>query len=181
MEDFSNKVTYIIKIVNVGDYKVGKTSLAVRYTQNRFSTTYLPTLGVDFYSKIVNYDEDTRIKLVLLDIVGQESLSVVRKRYYSGTHGAVVVYDITNRDSFEHVKFWINEVREKCEDIPIVIVGNKIDLEDQRAVKYEEAKNRWGDKYTVLESSAKLGKGVEDVYTIIAKKILKSIIMKDGV
>lgn len=169
-----SKATLIVKVVNVGDHRVGKTSLAIRYTQNRFGTSYIPTLGVDFHSKIVQIDEDTTIKLVLFDTVGHEGLTSLRKRYYTGAHGAVVVYDVTNRESFEHVKDWIEEVTDRCPNIEIVILGNKIDLEDQRQVTLDEAKKKWEPKgYMVLESSAKWGQGVEDVYTIIAKKVIQ--------
>ncbi len=169
----SPNVTYIIKIINAGDFRVGKTSLAIRYTQNRFSTSYLPTLGVDFYSKLIQFDEDTTLRLVLFDTVGQEKLVTLRKRYYTGAHGAVVVYDITRRESFDHIQNWIKEVEEKCPNIPIIIVGNKTDLEDERTITYKEAKEHWGGKnYTVLESSAKLGEGVTDIYTIIAKQVM---------
>ncbi|MCG3224226.1 MAG: GTP-binding protein, partial [Candidatus Heimdallarchaeota archaeon] len=108
----SPNVTYIIKIINAGDYAVGKTSLAVRYTQNRFSSSYLPTLGVDFYSKNIQYDEDTILRIVLFDTVGQDKLATLRKRYYTGAHGAVIVYDITRKESFDHINNWINEVEE---------------------------------------------------------------------
>ncbi|MCE7741772.1 MAG: GTP-binding protein [Candidatus Heimdallarchaeota archaeon] len=167
-------VTYIIKIINAGDFRVGKTSLAIRYTQNRFSTSYLPTLGVDFYSKIIQFDEDTTLRLVLFDTVGQEKLATLRKRYYTGAHGAVVVFDVTRRESFDHIENWISEVEEKCPDIPIIIVGNKTDLEEERAVTCEEALEKWGSKnYTFLESSAKLDEGVTDIYTIIAKQVME--------
>ena len=168
----SPNVTYVIKIINAGDFRVGKTSLAIRYTQNRFSTSYLPTLGVDFYSKIIHYDEDTTLRLVLFDTVGQEKLATLRKRYYTGAHGAVIVFDVTRKESFDHIENWINEVEEKCPDIPIIIVGNKTDLEEERAVSFEEALEKWSDKYTVLESSAKLGEGVSDIYTIVAKQVM---------
>ena len=169
-----SKATLIVKIINVGDHRVGKTSLAIRYTQNRFGTSYIPTLGVDFHSKIVQIDEDTTIKLVLFDTVGHEGLSSLRKRYYTGAHGAVVVYDVTNRETYDHIGLWIEEIKEKCPNIEIIILGNKIDLEDQREVTLEEAKKRWEHEgYMVLESSAKLGQGVDDVYTIMAKKVIK--------
>ncbi|OLS29918.1 MAG: Transforming protein p29 precursor [Candidatus Heimdallarchaeota archaeon AB_125] len=172
----SPNITYIIKIINAGDYSVGKTSLAVRYTQNRFSTSYLPTLGVDFYSKMIQHDEDTTLRLVLFDTVGQEKLATLRKRYYTGAHGAVVVFDITRKESFEHIQKWIEEVEEKCPNIPIIIVGNKTDLEEKRAVSYKDMEKKWGSQgYTVLESSAKLGEGVDDIYIIIAKKVMEKM------
>jgi small GTP-binding protein len=168
-------VTYIIKILNIGDYSVGKTSLALRYTQNRFSSSYLPTLGVDFHSKNIQFDEDTTLRIVLFDTVGQEKLVSLRKRYYTGAHGAVVVFDVTRKETYEHIENWIKEVRERCPDVPIIIVGNKTDLEDERVVSYDEVIKKWGEEgYTILESSAKLGEGVEDIYTIIAKKVMES-------
>ncbi|MHA1303482.1 MAG: Rab family GTPase [Candidatus Heimdallarchaeaceae archaeon] len=173
MINSSRNVVFIMKIINIGDYSVGKTSLAVRYTMNKFSVNYLPTLGVDFHSKEVIVDEDTKIKMVLFDTVGQERLASLRKRYYSGAHGAVIVYDITRKESFDNIQYWITEIEEKVPNIPIIICGNKTDLEDQREVPFEEAVERWGNKgYTVLETSAKLGAGVNDVYVRIVKLVL---------
>lgn len=168
-------VTYIIKILNIGDYSVGKTSLALRYTQNRFSSSYLPTLGVDFHSKNIQFDEDTTLRVVLFDTVGQEKLVSLRRRYYTGAHGAVIVFDVTRKETYEHLNNWIDEVRERCPDIPIIIVGNKTDLEEERLVSFDEASKEWGAKgFTVLESSAKFGEGVEDIYSIIAKKVMEN-------
>ncbi|MHA1398328.1 MAG: Rab family GTPase [Candidatus Heimdallarchaeaceae archaeon] len=172
----SPNVTYIIKILNIGDYSVGKTSLALRYTKNRFSSSYLPTLGVDFHSKDIEFDEDITLRIVLFDTVGQEKLVSLRKRYYTGAHGAVVVYDVTRKESYDHIENWIKEVEEKCPDIPIVIVGNKTDLNEERVISHDKAQEEWGSKgYTILESSAKLGNGVNDIYTIIAKKVMEKM------
>lgn len=169
-------ITYIIKILNIGDYSVGKTSLALRYTKNRFSSSYLPTLGVDFHSKDIEFDEDITLRIVLFDTVGQEKLVSLRKRYYTGAHGAVVVFDVTRKESYDHIDNWIKEVEEKCPDIPIVIVGNKTDLLDERVISQEKIEEEWGSKgYTLLESSAKLGDGVNDIYTIIAKKVMEKM------
>lgn len=174
--NLSSNVTYIIKVINAGDYGVGKTSLAVRYTQNRFESSYLPTLGVDFYSKVVSLGEDSKIKVVVFDTVGQSKLVSLRKRYYTGAHGAIIVYDITRRESFEHIEKWIDEISEKCKDIPFIIVGNKTDLDDKREVKKKDAENQWLEKgYTVLESSAKLGEGVDDIYTMIAQQVTRKM------
>ncbi|MHA1222137.1 MAG: Rab family GTPase [Candidatus Heimdallarchaeaceae archaeon] len=153
----SPNVTYIIKILNIGDYSVGKTSLALRYTKNRFSSSYLPTLGVDFHSKDIEFDEDITLRIVLFDTVGQEKLVSLRK-------------------SYDHIENWIKEVEEKCPDIPIVIVGNKTDLNEERVISHDKAQEEWGSKgYTILESSAKLGNGVNDIYTIIAKKVMEKM------
>ena len=122
----------------------------------------------------MQFDEDTTLRLVLFDTVGQEKLVTLRKRYYTGAHGAVIVFDITRKESFDHIENWIKEVEEKCPDIPIIIVGNKTDLEEERAVTLKEAEEKWGAKnYTVLESSARLGDGVSDIYSIIAKQVMK--------
>ncbi len=163
-------------IVVEGVIGVGKTSLAIRYTQNRFESSYLPTLGVDFYSKVVSVGEDLKIKVVVFDTVGQSKLVSLRKRYYTGAHGAIIVYDITRRESFEHIQKWIDEISEKCKDIPFIIVGNKTDLDEKRDVIKKEAEDQWLEKgYTVLESSAKLGEGVDDIYKMIAKEVTRKM------
>ncbi len=175
MSNESDSVTYIIKIINVGSWGVGKTSLALRYTQNKFNVNYLPTLGVDFYSKMITLEDNVKIKLVLFDTLGQERYSSLRKRYYVGAHGAVIVYDVTRKETSDNIEQWIEEVSEKCPNIPIIIVGNKTDLQQERQVELEEVEQKFGRVHTVLESSAKLGEGVEDIYTLVAKKVLKKI------
>ncbi len=176
MVSSSKNVVSIMKILNIGDYGVGKTSLAVRYTMNKFTVNYLPTLGVDFHSKVIQVDEDTTIKMVLFDTVGQERLASLRKRYYSGAHGAVLVYDVTRKESFDNIQYWLDELNEKVSDVPVIICGNKIDLEGERQVSLEEAKAKWEPKgYTVMETSAKLGSGVQDVYVSIVKLVLEKL------
>ena len=165
-------IVYKLKVINVGSGRVGKTSLVIRFAQNRFSTQYITTLGVDFYSKLIKIDEETSIKMVLFDTQGQENYAPLRKKYYIGAQAAVITYDTTNRQSFEAVDFWINEVKSQCPNIPLFIVGNKVDLKEERQISLEEAEKRYGQNYTVKEASAKTGYGVEGVFTTIAKDIL---------
>ena len=174
MKDGDNYL-YKVKVLNLGNGAVGKTSLALRYTHNKFNEKYITSLGVDLFSKEINLFEEMTIKLSVFDTISQKNFAPLRKRYYPGSNGAIIIYDITNRQSFESVDYWIEEVKENVSDIEIIIVGNKIDLYEEREVTYEEAVKKYGDRYSVFETSAKLGKGVEDVYTTITKRIVEKI------
>ena len=163
-----------LKIILLGNGSVGKTSLSNRYTVDRFSSTYKPSLGVDFMVKRENY-EGRKIKIMVFDTAGQEYISTLRKRYYTGAHGAVIVYDITSRKSFEDLDKWVSEVKGEVGDIKTVFVGNKIDLDD-RQVSTEEAK-AYAEKNHGLyfESSAKFGDGVRDIFVPFMDEILNKI------
>jgi small GTP-binding protein len=162
MLERSNEIK--IKVILLGDGRVGKTSLAVRYTHEKFSSSYKPSLGVDFMLKRVLVEEH-RVKIMVFDTAGQEFISSLRKRYYSGAHGAVIVFDVTRRETFENLDNWIKEVRDEVGQIYTTIVGNKSDLKEEREVNQEEAieyANRLGADY--METSALSGENVKDLF-----------------
>ena len=124
---------WILKICSIGSYNVGKTSLILRYVENKFGQSYLPTLGVEVTTKRLNVDGN-QVKLILMDTAGQEKFGLLRKTYYEGSSSALIVYDVTRRETFEAVNDWIHEFNSVVgEDKPLVIIGNKIDLEQLKA------------------------------------------------
>ncbi len=153
-----------IKIILLGNGGVGKTSIARRYTENTFVSTYRPSLGVDFMVKRLIY-KDYRIKLMVFDTAGQEFIASLRQRYYFAASGAVIVYDITSRKSFELVEKWVTELKREAGEIKTMLVGNKLDLKRQRTVSYEEGlayANKINADY--FEVSARDGEFVEDIF-----------------
>jgi small GTP-binding protein len=118
----------ILKFCSIGSYQVGKTSLIRRYAENAFDEDYLPTLGVDITTKRIVVNK-IPIKLILMDTAGQEQFGNIRRTYYRGCAGCLIVYDITRRDSFESLDRWIADFRSSKdrETKPIVIIGNKTD------------------------------------------------------
>jgi len=169
----SQKDELKIKVILLGNGSVGKTSLANRFTRDKFASTYKPSLGVDFMVRRMEY-EGRNVKILVFDTAGQEFISSLRKRYYAGASGAVIVYDITSRRSFEDLSRWVEEVRGEVGNIHTIFVGNKIDLSEDREINTEEAKN-YADKMDgeYIESSAKLGDKVIDIFIPFIEVALK--------
>ena len=164
------------KVVVVGDEEVGKTSLIVRYTENRFSTSYKQTIGSDIAIKYVHH-EDSDISLVFWDIGGQDQYRIMHKYYFQGAQGAVLVYSITDRSSFENLQKWHNTVIEHVGKVPIIILGNKIDLIDERVVSQDEALNlisrlKSDDPIQLFETSAKTAEVVEDAFLKLSELLV---------
>jgi small GTP-binding protein len=164
----------VYKVIVVGDAGVGKTSLARRYTTGQFDESYLFTLGVDFFTKQVEI-KGNRVKLVLYDTGGQERFDFIRGLYFEGAAGAVIAYDITDQRSFDRIDHWIQQVYQRCEGIPLLLVACKTDLEDQRVVSKKEGEEIAKQmKMVFMESSAKDDIHVSDVFETLAKTILES-------
>jgi len=136
---------YLFKSIVVGDGGVGKTALTLRFSKGFFTEDYKMTIGVDFHVKTISIDTHEgpiKCKLQLWDTGGQERFSSIRPMYYRGSLGTILVFDLTNSASFEHLPQWIEEVRANIKaDIPVLLIGNKSDLTDQRAVSLDEINN----------------------------------------
>lgn len=132
----------------------------------------MPTIGVDFKIRTIDVDGKT-IKLQIWDTAGQERFKTITSSYYKGAHGIIVTYDITDRESFTAVQTWMGEVEKHASDnISRILVGNKCDLEDQRAVSFEEGQEL-AEHFNVrfLETSAKDSKNVEQAFTLMTREI----------
>ncbi|MEM2155250.1 MAG: ArgE/DapE family deacylase [Candidatus Jordarchaeales archaeon] len=163
---------YVFKIVVIGDGNVGKTSLILVLTENRFPTDYRPTLGADFASYKTDLDGKI-VTLQLWDLGGQPSFAHLRSFFYTEARGGVIVFDLTNMRSFENVEKWYNELTSTCGKIPIILVGNKHDLVSERRVPRYEAEQmarKLGALY--FETSAKTRYMVDEAFTAAAKLIL---------
>jgi small GTP-binding protein len=161
----------VYKIIIIGDAEVGKTALARRFTMDQFDESYLFTLGVDFFAKELDVKGKT-VKLVIYDTAGQEKFDFIRGLYFEGAAGAVVAYDITNRQSFDRVGHWVQQVIQHCKRIPIELVATKVDLEDQRVVTTEEGQKRAKqNKIDFIESSSKDSINVNDLFQSLAERI----------
>ena len=169
----SEEYDYLFKSIVVGDGGVGKTALTLRFSKDFFTEDYKMTIGVDFHVKTITIDTNEgpiKAKLQLWDTGGQERFSSIRPMYYRGSLGAVLVFDLTNSSSFDHLPQWIEEVRANIQaEIPLLLVGNKSDLIDQRAVSLEEINTFTRDfNLYYMETSAKTGEGVGDCFYILA-------------
>ena len=153
------------KIIFLGDQFVGKSSILNRFYQDKFEPDYQATIGLDFHSKNVNINNSV-VRLLLYDTAGQEKFKSLIPMYIRDANIIIVVYDISNKESFTHTEHWVNETKDlKREDAIFVLVGNKIDLEDKRAVESREAEEFANEKgFLFYEVSAKTGENVEDLF-----------------
>ena len=156
------------KIIFLGDQYVGKSSILNRFYQDRFEPDYQATIGLDFHSKNVEIKGST-IRLLLYDTAGQEKFKSLIPMYIRDANIIIVVYDISNKDSFIHTDHWVNETKDlKREDAIFVLVGNKIDLEDKRAVSNKEASEFAEQKgFLFHEVSAKTGDEIQELFNSI--------------
>lgn len=157
------------KIVFLGDQGVGKTSIITRFMYDSFEKLYQATIGIDFLSKTM-YLEDRTVRLLLWDTAGQERFRSLIPSYIRDSSVAVVVYDITNRASFLNTSKWIEDVRnERGNDVIIVLVGNKTDLNERRQVSVEEGEDKANkEEIMFIESSAKAGFNIKSLFRKLA-------------
>ncbi|KAJ2707355.1 GTPase Ryh1 [Coemansia sp. IMI 203386] len=160
------------KLVFLGEQSVGKTSIITRFMYDTFDTTYQATIGIDFLSKTM-YLEDRTVRLQLWDTAGQERFRSLIPSYIRDSSVALVIYDITNRESFSQTSKWIDDVRaERGNDVIIVLVGNKTDLNDSRQVSTEEGEKKSRDLNVMfMETSAKAGHNVKALFKKIAQAL----------
>jgi len=160
-----------VDLMMLGDAAVGKTWLMMRYTSNSFdaSQIYILTVGIDHKTKIIDLD-GTKVKLSLWDTGGQERFRSIAISYYRSAHGIMLVYDVTDRDTFTSVTHWITRIQEHADAcVSIVLVGNKCDLEDQRLVSYQEGQDLANQfQLQFFETSAKNDIRVTEAYTYLA-------------
>ncbi|CAD8061341.1 unnamed protein product [Paramecium primaurelia] len=163
---------YLFKILLIGNSAVGKSSLLLRFADNVFNESFLPTIGVDF--KIRTFDLNGKtVKLQIWDTAGQERFKTITNSYYKGAHGIILVYDVTDKQSFKDVENWLAEVEKYAnENVVRVLVGNKVDLESKREVTSEEGKEL-ADSLNIrfIETSAKNSSNVEKAFITLANEI----------
>ncbi|GAA6006323.1 hypothetical protein JCM10207_000605 [Rhodosporidiobolus poonsookiae] len=170
--EFAHAALKKFKLVFLGEQSVGKTSLITRFMYDTFDNTYQATIGIDFLSKTM-YLEDRTVRLQLWDTAGQERFRSLIPSYIRDSSVAVVVYDITNRTSFMNTSKWVDDVRsERGNDVIIVLVGNKTDLNDKRQVTTDEAEQKAKELNVMfIETSAKAGHNVKTLFRKIAQAL----------
>ncbi|GAA5812961.1 hypothetical protein MFLAVUS_006423 [Mucor flavus] len=163
---------YLFKLLLIGDSGVGKSCLLLRFADDTYTESYISTIGVDFKIRTIELEGKT-VKLQIWDTAGQERFRTITSSYYRGAHGIIVVYDVTDEDSFNNVKQWLQEIdRYAAEGVNKLLVGNKSDLVDKKVVTTEQAKEFSESlKIPLLETSAKDATNVEQAFLTMAKQI----------
>ena len=158
----------------LGDTEVGKTCLINRYTNGVFREEYISTVGIDFYTKQEEINNKT-VQVKLWDTAGQERFKTLTPSFLRNAEGVIIVFDVTSQDSFDNVKGWINSVKSNIGEnvIPIIIVGNKIDMENMREISKEDGNKTASENgFKYFETSAKTGKGVDEAFKELVNQIL---------
>ena len=164
----------LFKILLVGDASVGKTCLMSRYIYNRFDEGYISTIGINFYTKLIDY-KGKNIKLQLWDTAGQERFHSITSNYFHGADGILFIYDITNINSYEGVKDWIKESEDYENDIQKILLGNKCDLVDSREVQKEEVEIFCNEKkMDFFETSAKENINLDEAFKRMVELIFQA-------
>eukprot|EP00029_Vermamoeba_vermiformis_P002405 TRINITY_DN12778_c0_g1_i1.p1 TRINITY_DN12778_c0_g1~~TRINITY_DN12778_c0_g1_i1.p1 ORF type:complete len:209 (-),score=70.23 TRINITY_DN12778_c0_g1_i1:54-680(-) len=172
----TERYDYLFKYIIIGDAASGKSSLLHRFIENKYKQEPNHTIGVEFGAKTVHV-AGKNIKLQIWDTAGQERFRSVTRSYYRGAAGCLIVYDITSRESYNHVPSWLADARGLAtNDLVIILVGNKIDLQSDREVTFLEA-SRFAQENDLmfLETSAKTGEGVDEAFVKCAKTILSRV------
>lgn len=169
------RAKHIFKVVFVGDPAVGKTSLVARHVRSSFRENYIPSLGANITSNdylIDNY----AVTLLIWDIAGQEIFSSVREKYYGGAKAAFVVYDVTRPETLNGTKIWVDDLKKFVSpDIPLILVGNKIDLERKISRKDGEVfANKLNAQF--IETSARTGDNVPEAFREIAEALINKLV-----
>jgi len=163
----------VIKFLLVGDSNVGKSCLLLRYIDDTFTPSFISTIGIDFKVKTIQLTNGKEVKVQIWDTAGQERFRTITSAYYRGAMGLVIVYDITSKDSFDHVPYWMDEVRTNANRDPVkVLVGNKSDMVEGRVIGETQGRTYAQQMgYLFSETSAKSGKNVKELFVELAEKV----------
>ena len=171
----------LIKLVIIGDSGVGKSNFLFKFIEGQFSPLHVATVGFDYKSKIVMLPNlKKKVKLQIWDTAGQEKYMSINKNLFQRVQGIILMYDLTKRETFERLNIWLNIIKQMTNEIPIILVANKLDDEENpesgRIVEYSEgekfAKN---NEFQFLEASGLNGTNVEKVFLTISEQIIKNL------
>ena len=172
----------LVKLLLIGDSGVGKSCLLLRYSEQKFQTSFITTIGIDFKIRTVELD-GKRVKLQIWDTAGQERFRTITAAYYRGAHGVLLVYDVTDETSFSNVRNWMRNIESHAsEGVAVALIGNKADCEeDDRKVTNERGK-KLAEQFKVpfFETSAKSGVRVEEAFSNLARTCMKKLSVVTG-
>ncbi len=172
----ANNYNYLFKYIIIGDPSVGKSNLLMKFANNKFTEDYQSTIGVEFGAKNIRLNDQV-YRIQIWDTAGQENFRSITRAYFKKCVCAMVVYDITSKESFEHIQNWIDDVHEQSpKTVLIVLIGNKIDLEERRVISTDEGNDFATQNGLIfMETSAKSGVGVKEIFEKTAQEIAKKM------
>ena len=175
MTSNNTKQAIEIKLLTLGDTSVGKSSFIIKFIDDKFSYNYIATMGLDFKQKIIELDNGELVKLRIFDTAGQERFKSISINFIKKADGILLLYDITNRSSFESVNKWIESIREVADEkISIILIGNKCDLEKERKISKDEGEAKSAEfNLPFFETSCKEGINIKEVFLKISEEIIK--------
>lgn len=167
----------IYKILLLGDSVVGKTCILMRFTEGTFPEIHMSTVGLDYRLKLMDLEDGKKAKVCIWDTAGQERFRAITKNYYKGAQGIMLIYDVTNSESFGNVRNWLQQIKENASDkATIFLIGNKCDDEDNRQISTEEGQ-KVGDDYKIqfFETSAKQDININSTFEALVKEIYQKV------
>jgi len=172
---------YAFKLILGGDGAVGKTSMVHRFVENEFAKDYKSTIGTSIMKKECSFEDlGSSVRFVIWDLAGQSQFKRVRQSYLSNAETGILVYDVTNRKSFENIQNWYDETKNASPSISLILVGNKIDLENERVVTPQEGEDlslKLGLSY--IETSAKTGENINDAFKMLALQMINRYVVTE--
>lgn len=170
----ASKYDYLIKLLLIGDSGVGKSCLLLRYSDDSFTSSFITTIGIDFKIKSIMCG-DAKVKLQIWDTAGQERFRTITTAYYRGAMGILLVYDVSDENSFNNVRNWMRQIDQNAaENVNRVLIGNKCDVDASERKVATEKGRALADEYKIkfFETSAKLNVNVDEAFMAIAKDIV---------
>ncbi|MFX1329197.1 MAG: Rab family GTPase [Promethearchaeota archaeon] len=166
---------YTLKIIIIGEPAVGKTSLVKKFISGQFSKDYRSSIGTNIFTKKIKLENEVDTSIQLWDIAGQERWTNMRRLYYAGAKGVIIVGDLTRKNTFDQIeKFWVPDIKKYCNLAPIILLANKCDLESQLSKTEVKSLGEKINAISIFNTSAKTGENVESAFKIISEKAIKT-------